>query len=47
LLAVTGLVEEGKLAPVVGRRYSLADVAEGVRDVEQGHVRGKLVVTVP
>jgi NADPH:quinone reductase-like Zn-dependent oxidoreductase len=46
LLAVTGLIEDGKLTPVVDRTYSLADTAEGLRYVEQGHARGKAVVTV-
>ena len=46
LLTVTRLIEEGKLMPVVDRTYPLADTAEGLRTVEQGHARGKLVVTV-
>ena len=46
LLAVTGLAEKGKLAPVVDRIYPLADTVEGLRYVEQGHARGKVVVTV-
>jgi NADPH:quinone reductase-like Zn-dependent oxidoreductase len=47
LLAVTALIEAGKLTPVVDRTYPLADVAEAVRYVEQGHARGKTVVTMP
>jgi NADPH:quinone reductase-like Zn-dependent oxidoreductase len=46
LLAVTGLIEGGKLMPVVDRTYPLADTVEGLRQVEQGHTRGKIVVTV-
>ncbi|WP_367319127.1 NAD(P)-dependent alcohol dehydrogenase [Streptomyces sp. HUAS ZL42] len=46
LLAVTTLIEAGKLTPVVDRTYSLTDTAEGVRHLEQGHARGKAVVTV-
>jgi NADPH:quinone reductase-like Zn-dependent oxidoreductase len=46
LLAVTRLIEDGKLMPVVGRTYPLTDTAEGLRYVEQGHARGKAVVTV-
>jgi NADPH:quinone reductase-like Zn-dependent oxidoreductase len=46
LLAVTGLIEDGKLTPVVDRTYPLADTAEGLRYVEQGHARGKAVVIV-
>jgi NADPH:quinone reductase-like Zn-dependent oxidoreductase len=47
LLAVTALIEAGKLTPVVDRTYALPDAADGVRHVEQGHARGKAVVTVP
>ena len=46
LLAVTELVEAGKLTPVVDRTYPLADTAEGLRHAEQGHARGKVVITV-
>jgi NADPH:quinone reductase-like Zn-dependent oxidoreductase len=46
LLDVTALIEDGKLMPVVDRTYPLAEVAEGIRHVEQGHARGKSVVTV-
>ena len=46
LLAVTGLIEGGKLMPVVDRIYPLADTVEGLRTVEQGHTRGKIVVTM-
>jgi NADPH:quinone reductase-like Zn-dependent oxidoreductase len=46
LLAVTGLIEDGKLTPVVDRTYPLADTVEGLRHVERGHARGKIVVTV-
>ena len=46
LLAVPGLIEDGKLTPVVDRTYPLAETAEGLRHVEQGHARGKVVVTV-
>jgi NADPH:quinone reductase-like Zn-dependent oxidoreductase len=46
LLAVTELIESGKLTPVVGRTYPLAETAEGLRQVERGHARGKIVVAV-
>jgi NADPH:quinone reductase-like Zn-dependent oxidoreductase len=31
---------------VLDRTYPLADAAEGLRHVEQGHARGKVVITV-
>ena len=46
LLAVTGLIEDGKLMPVIDQTCPLAQTAEGLRTVEQGHTRGKIVVTV-
>ena len=46
LLAVTGLIEAGTLTPVLGRTYPLADTAEGLRHVEAGHARGKVVITM-
>ncbi|MEX2101773.1 MAG: zinc-binding dehydrogenase, partial [Actinomycetota bacterium] len=46
LLTVTELVDDGKLTPIVDRTCSLADTAESLSYVEQGHARGKVVVTV-
>jgi NADPH:quinone reductase-like Zn-dependent oxidoreductase len=46
LLAVTGLIGDGKLTPVVDRTYPLANTAEGLRHIEQGHAHGKAIVTV-
>src|SRR5439155_1300288 len=46
-LATLGeLMNTGKLTPVIGRRYRLSEVPEGIRYHEQGHARGKVVVTV-
>jgi NADPH:quinone reductase-like Zn-dependent oxidoreductase len=46
LLTVTELVEAGKLTPVLDRTCPLADTAAALRYVEEGHSRGKVVVTV-
>ena len=46
VLTLTGLIEAGKLTPVLDRTYPLADTAEGLRHLEQGHARGKVVITV-
>lgn len=46
LAAITALTEDGKLTPVLDRTYPLADTAEGLRHVEGGHARGKVVITV-
>lgn len=47
LAEVLALAEDGKLTPVVSRTYPLAEAASGLRQVEAGHARGKLVITVP
>jgi NADPH:quinone reductase-like Zn-dependent oxidoreductase len=46
LLTLTGLIEAGKLTPVLDRTYPLAETAEAMRRVEQGHARGKVIITV-
>ena len=40
------LVETGKVKPVIDRTYSLSEVPEAIRYLEEGHARGKVVVTV-
>ncbi len=40
------LIETGKLAPVIDRTYPLAEVPEAIRYLEEGHARGKVVITV-
>jgi NADPH:quinone reductase-like Zn-dependent oxidoreductase len=46
LLFVKGLIETGKVKPFIERSYPLRDVPEAIRYVEQGHARGKVVVTI-
>jgi NADPH:quinone reductase-like Zn-dependent oxidoreductase len=40
------LIEAGKVAPVIDRRYPLSEVPDALRYQEEGHPRGKLVITV-
>jgi NADPH:quinone reductase-like Zn-dependent oxidoreductase len=47
LAAITALIEEGKVTPVVDRTYPMADTAKGLHYVEAGHVHGKVVITIP
>jgi NADPH:quinone reductase-like Zn-dependent oxidoreductase len=39
-------LEAGKLTPVIERRYLLGEVPEAIRYLEEGHARGKVVITV-
>ncbi|MEP7358975.1 MAG: NAD(P)-dependent alcohol dehydrogenase [Anaerolineales bacterium] len=43
---VKGLLEAGKVAPVIDRTYALCDVPEAIRYLEAGHARGKVVITL-
>jgi NADPH:quinone reductase-like Zn-dependent oxidoreductase len=40
------LFEAGKVVPVIDRRYTLSEVPEAIRYLEEGHARGKVVITV-
>jgi NADPH:quinone reductase-like Zn-dependent oxidoreductase len=40
------LLESGQIRPIVERRYELADVADALRYLGEGHAGGKIVVTV-
>ena len=40
------LIEAGKVTPVIDRTYPLSEVPEAIRYLEEGHARGKIVITV-
>jgi NADPH:quinone reductase-like Zn-dependent oxidoreductase len=46
LMTLTTLIEDGKVTPVISRRYPFHDIQEAVRYQEQGHAAGKVVVTI-
>jgi NADPH:quinone reductase-like Zn-dependent oxidoreductase len=46
LLTLTELIEAGKVTPAVERTYPLSEAAKAIRHMEEGHARGKLVITV-
>ena len=46
LMTLTTLIEEGKVTPVISRTYPFHDIREAIRYQEQGHVPGKIVITI-
>jgi NADPH:quinone reductase-like Zn-dependent oxidoreductase len=46
LIVIRGLMEAGKVIPVIDRRYRLREVPDALRYLEQRHARGKVVITV-
>jgi NADPH:quinone reductase-like Zn-dependent oxidoreductase len=46
LLVMKELIEAGKVVPVIDRRYPLGETASAIRYLEEGHARGKVVITV-
>ena len=46
LTILADLMQAGKVTPVIDRRYKLSEVPEAIRYLEQGHARGKVVITV-
>jgi NADPH:quinone reductase-like Zn-dependent oxidoreductase len=46
LVILKDLVEAGKVVPIIDRRYTLSDLPEAIRYLEEGHAQGKVVITV-
>jgi 2-desacetyl-2-hydroxyethyl bacteriochlorophyllide A dehydrogenase len=46
LIFIKELLEAGKVVPVIDRTYPLSEVPEAIRYLEEGHARGKVVITV-
>ncbi len=40
------LMESGVVCPVIDRSFRLNEVAEAIRYLEQGHARGKVVISL-
>jgi NADPH:quinone reductase-like Zn-dependent oxidoreductase len=41
-----GLYQAGRIKPFVDRSYRLSEVPDALRYVEEGHARGKVVISV-
>jgi NADPH:quinone reductase-like Zn-dependent oxidoreductase len=46
LMVLRGLLEAKKVTPVIDRRYPWSEVPEAIRYLEEGHTRGKIVITM-
>lgn len=46
LAFMKGLLEAGKVVPIIDRRFPLSETAEALRYLGEGHARGKVVITV-
>src|SRR5256714_3600013 len=46
LTILADMMQSGKLKPVIDKTYKLSDVSAAVAYVEEGHARGKVVITV-
>jgi NADPH:quinone reductase-like Zn-dependent oxidoreductase len=46
MVVLKQLMESGKLTPVIDRTYPLGEVPEAIRYLEEGHARGKVIITV-
>jgi NADPH:quinone reductase-like Zn-dependent oxidoreductase len=45
LMVLKDLVETGDVTPVIDRTYGPNEVGQALRYLEQGHARGKVVIT--
>ena len=46
IAALTELIERGEVTPVIDRTYRLSEAPKAIRYVDEGHARGKVVITV-
>ena len=46
LKIIGDLMQSGKVTPVIDKTYALSEVPEALRYLEQGHARGKVVISV-
>ena len=46
LVIMKELLEAGKVKPTIDRSYTLSETADAMRYLEEGHARGKIVISV-
>jgi NADPH:quinone reductase-like Zn-dependent oxidoreductase len=45
LAMLADLMQSGKVTPVIDRTYKLSELPQAIEYLEQGHARGKVVIT--
>jgi NADPH:quinone reductase-like Zn-dependent oxidoreductase len=46
LATITELIRAGKVKPVIDRRFPLSEIVEALKYVDEGHPRGKVIISV-
>ena len=46
LTVLADMMQAGTVKPVIDRTYPLSQIADAIRYLEQGHARGKVIITV-
>ncbi len=46
LVILKEMIEAGKIVPFIDRTYSLSEIPEAIRQLEQRHVRGKVAISI-
>jgi len=46
LVVLKQLIETARITPMIGRTYTLSETSDAIRQLEEGHARGKVVITV-
>jgi NADPH:quinone reductase-like Zn-dependent oxidoreductase len=46
LVVLKDLIEAGQLTPVIDRTYPLSETPKAIRYLQEGHARGKVVITM-
>ena len=47
LVVLKELIEAGKVTPVIDRTYPLNEIPAAIRYLEEGHAKGKVVISIP
>ena len=45
LATITELIRAGRVKPVIDRRFPLSEIVEALRYVDEGHAKGKVIIT--